>query len=206
MTGLSDIQAGSLGRGASEALVPTESEEISPESLDSSHAGHTLVHMFVLGLDPGLTRTGFGVVQDTRKGPRAARVGVLSTDPKLPMPQRLAELADDLDALIAEVAPDVVALERVFVKKNFTNAMSVARASGVAMVCAARAGVALHEYTPSEVKLAVAGDGNADKSQVGALVARRLHLAEVPKPADAADALGVALCHLQQARFGAAAS
>jgi crossover junction endodeoxyribonuclease RuvC len=162
--------------------------------------------MFVLGLDPGLTRTGFGVIRQTRSGPHAERVGVLRTDPAHPMPQRLAELADDLDALIADVQPDVVALERVFVRRNITSAMGVARASGVAMLCAARAGIALHEYTPSEVKLAVAGDGTADKSQVAKLVARRLSLAEAPSPADAADALGVALCHLQQARFGVAAS
>jgi len=162
--------------------------------------------MFVLGLDPGLTRTGFGVVRSSATGPVAVRVGVLATDPSRPMPQRLAELADDLDALIAEVAPDVVALERVFVRRDLTSAMAVARASGVAMVCAARAGLALHEYTPSQVKATVAGDGAADKAMVGAMVARRLGLAEVPRPADAADALAVALCHLQQGRFGAAAS
>ncbi|MEX1281406.1 MAG: crossover junction endodeoxyribonuclease RuvC [Acidimicrobiia bacterium] len=162
--------------------------------------------MFVLGLDPGLTRTGFGVVRSTRGGPVAERFGVLRTEPDRPVPARLAELADDLDELLAEVRPDVVALERVFVRRNLTNAMSVARASGVAMLCAARAGVALHEYTPSEVKATVAGDGAADKGQVARLVASRLGLDEAPRPADAADALAVALCHLAQARFGAAAS
>lgn len=162
--------------------------------------------MFVLGIDPGLTRTGFGLVHQSRSGPRAERAGVLRTDPALPMPRRLAELADDLDALLAELSPDVVALERVFVRRNLTNAMGVARASGVAMLCSARAGVALHEYTPSAVKLAVAGDGGADKSQVANLVARRLGLAEAPRPADAADALAVALCHLQQGRLGLAVS
>lgn len=162
--------------------------------------------MFVLGLDPGLTRTGFGVVRQTRSGPRAERVGVISTASDRPMPQRLAELADDLDALLADVGPDVVSLERVFVRRNLTSAMGVARASGVAMLCAARAGIALHEYTPSAVKLAVAGDGAADKGQVARLVARRLGLDAPPTPSDAADALAVALCHLQQARFGAAAS
>jgi crossover junction endodeoxyribonuclease RuvC len=162
--------------------------------------------MFVLGLDPGLTRTGFGVIRQTREGPRAMRVGVLRTDPGRPMALRLAELADDLDALVADVAPDVVALERVFIRRNITNAIGVVRASGVAMLASARAGISLHEYTPSEVKLAVAGDGTADKAQVAKLVAKRLSLAEVPTPADAADALAVALCHLQQARFGAAAS
>lgn len=162
--------------------------------------------MFVLGLDPGLTRTGFGVVRSTRRGPVAERFGVIRTDPDRPVPARLAELADDLDELLAEIRPDVVALERVFVRRNLTNAMSVARASGVAMLGAARAGIALHEYTPSEVKATVAGDGAADKGQVARLVASRLGLDEAPRPADAADALAVALCHLAQARFGAAAS
>lgn len=162
--------------------------------------------MFVLGIDPGLTRTGFGVVQLRRSGPVAIRAGVLRTQPGRPTAERLAELADDLSHLIAEMAPDAVSIERVFIRRDLTNAMSVARASGVAMLCAARAGVAVHEYTPSQVKATVAGDGGADKAQVAAMVVRRLRLAEAPKPADAADALAIALCHLQQSRIGSAAS
>ena len=106
---------------------------------------------------------------------------MIRTEPDRPVPARLAELADDLDELLAEVRPDVVALERVFVRRNLTNAMSVARASGVAMLGAARAGIALHEYTPSEVKATVAGDGTADKGQVARLVASQLGLDEPPR-------------------------
>ena len=155
-------------------------------------------HMFVLGIDPGLTRTGYGVLQVGKGRPKVIAGGVIRTDSQVPMPDRLAELHRDLTSLIAEQAPAVIALERVFIKKNFTNAMSVARASGVAMLAAAEAGIPVREYTPTAVKLAVAGDGNADKDQVAALVVRRLGLSEAPKPADVADALAVALCHSQQ--------
>lgn len=162
--------------------------------------------MFVLGIDPGLTRTGFGLIELRRSGPVAIRAGVLRTEPGRPTAERLAELADDLDRLVVEVSPDAISMERVFIRRDLTNAMSVARASGVAMLCAARAGVSVHEYTPSQVKATVAGHGGADKAQVTSMVVRRLRLAESPRPADAADALAIALCHLQQSRIGMAVS
>jgi crossover junction endodeoxyribonuclease RuvC len=115
------------------------------------------------------------------------------------MASRLRELYDDLEGVVAQFAPEEVAIEEVFVNRNLQTATSVARASGVAMLAAARAGLAVFEYTPSAVKMAVAGYGDATKDQVQVMVARRLGLAGAPSPADAADALAVALCHLQSA-------
>ncbi|MGI8755563.1 MAG: crossover junction endodeoxyribonuclease RuvC [Acidimicrobiales bacterium] len=155
--------------------------------------------MFVLGIDPGLSRCGYGAVRSTPAGPRAQAVGVIRTDPAEPLPQRLAELQRELRALIAELAPDVVAVERVFFQVNVRTAMSVGQASGLAMAEAVAAGCEVAQYSPNEVKLAVAGDGAADKAAVGTMVARLLGLAGVPRPADAADAAALALCHLAHA-------
>ncbi len=125
--------------------------------------------------------------------------GVIRTDPALPMSERLAELYADLQALISEHRPDEVAIERVFVNRNLQTAEGVGRASGVVLLAAARAGLAVHEYTPSAVKKAIVGVGTASKQQVQDLVARRLGLQTAPAPADAADALAIAMCHLQSA-------
>jgi crossover junction endodeoxyribonuclease RuvC len=152
--------------------------------------------MFVLGIDPGLTTTGYGLVT---AGPRAVVAGVVGTNPKAPVAQRLLELYRDLTGLVAEHRPTVVAIEQVFSNRNLQTVANVGRASGVAMLVAAQAGLRVHEYTPSSVKRAVAGYGNAPKDQVQKMVAQRLGLAELPRPADAADALAVALCHLQGA-------
>lgn len=155
--------------------------------------------MFVLGIDPGLSRTGYGVVEATGTTIRAVAAGVISTAPGDTVASRLRELYDDLEGVVAQFAPEEVAIEEVFVNRNLQTATSVARASGVAMLAAARAGLAVFEYTPSAVKMAVAGYGDATKDQVQVMVARRLGLAGAPSPADAADALAVALCHLQSA-------
>lgn len=166
-----------------------------------SRAGSNLVvHMFVLGIDPGLTRTGYGLV--LRGHPhRPVAVGVVRTSPDAPMAQRLAELHADLCALIAEHRPDVMAVEQVFTNRNLQTALSVSRASGMALLAAAQAGIPVTEYTPTAVKAAVTGDGGADKRMVADMVVRRLGLGERPRPADAADALAVALCHLQSMRM-----
>lgn len=156
--------------------------------------------MFVLGIDPGLTRTGYGLVRRGR-GLEAVSAGVIRTDPDLPMADRLVELERDLVAVIAEYRPDTVAIERVFTNRNRQTAIAVGRASGVAMLVAARAGLQVHEYSPNEVKLAVAGDGAAGKRAVATMVARRLGLGDVAGPADVADALAIALCHVQQIRL-----
>ena len=155
--------------------------------------------MFVLGIDPGLSRTGYGVVAADGTSVRAVAAGVISTTPGDPVAVRLRELHDDLASLIAEYHPEEVAIEEIFVNKNLQTVTSVGRASGVAMLAAASAGLGVFEYTPSAVKMGVAGYGDATKGQVQEMVARRLGLDRAPSPADAADALAVALCHIQSA-------
>lgn len=155
--------------------------------------------MFVLGIDPGLSRCGYGAVRATPSGPRAEAIGVIRTEPSLPLPARLAELQSELRALIAELEPNVVAVERVFFQVNVRTAMSVGQASGLAMAEAFSAGCEVAQYSPNEVKLAVAGDGAANKEQVQQMVQRLLSLKSAPRPADAADAAALALCHLAHA-------
>ncbi len=152
--------------------------------------------MFVLGIDPGLTTTGYGLIGE---GPRMVLAGVIRTDPAAPTPERLLELHRDLLGILAEHRPVVMAIEQVFSNRNLQTVASVGRASGVALLAAAQCGVAAFEYTPSSVKRAVAGYGSATKEQVQRMVAARLHLAQPPTPPDAADALAVAICHLQSA-------
>lgn len=159
----------------------------------------TVVHVFVLGIDPGLSRCGYGAVRRTASGPKAEAIGVIRTDPADELPSRLHELQVELRSLIEELRPDVVAVERVFFQTNVRTAMSVGQASGIAMVEAVAAGSAVVQYTPNEVKLAVAGHGAADKVQVQQMVQRLLGLAAPPRPADAADAAALALCHLAYA-------
>jgi crossover junction endodeoxyribonuclease RuvC len=128
---------------------------------------------------------------------RAVAAGVVRTNRDLPTAERLVELAADLRDLVAEYRPATAAIEQVFVNRNTATAMAVGRASGVAILVLAEAGVAVGEYTPSGVKMALTGSGSADKQQMQRVVAMRLGLPEPPRPADAADALAVALCHLQ---------
>jgi len=154
--------------------------------------------MFVLGIDPGLSVTGYGLVEGTHP-PRGILAGVIRTDTDLTVPQRLAELYSGLGQVIADAAPDVIAMETVFTNRNLQTAMSVGRASGIALLVAAEAGLDVHEYVPTAIKAAVTGDGSANKSQVQQIVARLLGLSEAPKPADASDALAIALCHLRAA-------
>jgi crossover junction endodeoxyribonuclease RuvC len=152
--------------------------------------------MFVLGIDPGLSRCGYGCVERRPAGMHVVAMGVLTTPPEQPLPQRLARLHDDLAALIAETKPDVVAVERVFFQVNARTAMSVGQASGLALALASRAGAEVVEYTSNEVKQAVAGWGGAPKEQVQRMVRTLLGLAANPRPPDVADALALALCHL----------
>ena len=154
-------------------------------------------HMFVLGIDPGLTTTGYGVIEASGGSMRVAAVGVIRTDRHASVADRLVELHTDLGAVIAEYGPDEAAMEEVFVNRNLHTATSVARASGVALYTLASAGLRVREYSPTAVKMALTGYGAADKAQVGKVVAMRLGLPAVPSPADAADALAVAMCHLQ---------
>jgi crossover junction endodeoxyribonuclease RuvC len=165
-------------------------------------AGATAV---VLGIDPGVSRCGYGAVAAEGSRLSALACGVIRTPPSDPLPERLSALFAELEGLVAELRPVAVAVERVFFQTNVRTAMSVGQASGLAMVVAARAGVPVAQYTPNEVKQAVAGYGAAGKAQVQAMVARLLHLSEPPSPPDAADALALAICHLSAGRFRAAA-
>ena len=152
--------------------------------------------MRVLGIDPGLTRCGVGVVDvEPNRTARLVDVVVLRSPTDLPIEQRLARIADGLEAIVEEHRPQAVALERVFARSDVSTIMGTAQISGVAMLIAARWALPVALHTPSEVKAAITGYGRADKAQVGAMVARILGLDAVPKPADAADALALAICH-----------
>lgn len=159
----------------------------------------TFVQVFVLGIDPGLSRCGYGAVRSQRNRHEPVAIGVIRTDPQLALPERLVHLQAELRDLIAELRPDVVAVERIFFQSNVRTAMSVGQASGLAMTEAVVAGCEVVQYSPNEVKLAVAGDGSADKVQVQQMVQRLLRLSAPPRPADAADAAALALCHLAHA-------
>jgi crossover junction endodeoxyribonuclease RuvC len=150
----------------------------------------------VLGIDPGVTRCGYGAVGRDAGRVRAVACGVIRTPASSPLPDRLVSLADELADLIAQLRPAAIAVERVLFQVNVRTAMAVGQASGLALAAAARAGVPVVQYSPNEVKLAVTGDGRADKAAVQSMVTRLLALREVPKPADAADALALACCHL----------
>ena len=165
--------------------------------------------MRVLGIDPGLTRCGMGVVEGTVGRPLSlVDVNVLRTSADVPVAQRLVTIEKGVDAWLDEFAPDAVAVERVFARSDVSTVMGTAHASGIAMVCAARRGLPIALHTPSEVKAAVSGNGRATKQQVGAMVTRILRLDAMPKPADAADALSLAITHIwrggAQARIDAA--
>jgi len=160
----------------------------------------------VLGIDPGVSRCGYGAVLAEGSGLSAVACGVIRTPPGDPLPERLCALFAELEELVSELRPVAVAVERVFFQNNVRTAMSVGQASGLALTVAARSGVPVAQYTPNEVKQAVAGYGAAGKAQVQAMVARLLHLPEVPKPPDAADALALAICHLSAGPFREAAA
>ncbi len=167
--------------------------------------------MRVLGVDPGLTRCGVGVVEGSIGRPLAlVDVGVVRTAADLPVAERLLAIERGIEEVLVRTRPDAVAVERVFSQLNLRTVMGTAQASGVAMLVAARHGVPVALHTPSEVKAAVTGHGRADKQQVGAMVARLLRLDAVPKPADAADSLALAICHVwrgaAQHRLAAAAA
>ncbi|KQV24973.1 MULTISPECIES: crossover junction endodeoxyribonuclease RuvC [unclassified Microcella] len=150
----------------------------------------------VLGVDPGLTRCGIGVVDiDPTRRATLVHVSVVRTEPAMPLEQRVLAIAEGVAALIDEHRPDVVALERVFAQHNVRTVMGTAQASGVVLHAAAARGLAVALHTPSEVKAAVTGHGAADKKQVTAMVQRILRLDAPPAPADAADALALAICH-----------
>lgn len=177
-------------------------------AVDGSHGSATtddhrttIEPVFVLGIDPGLSRCGYCVLRVADPGlpgrtpPRAVALGVLRTDPALTVPERLAELLADVRGLLDEHPPVAVAVERVLFQVNVRTAMSVGQASGVVMAEAAGRGIEVAQYSPNQVKDAVAGHGDADKQQVQRMVQMLLDLPALPEPPDAADAAAVALTH-----------
>ncbi|HEY4017205.1 MAG TPA: crossover junction endodeoxyribonuclease RuvC [Pseudonocardiaceae bacterium] len=156
--------------------------------------------MRVLGVDPGLTRCGLGVVDGgSGRSVRCVAVGVVRTPAEAELAQRLLQVADEVERWFDRYKPDVVAIERVFSQHNVRTAMGTAQTGGVVALLAARRDLPVMFHTPSEVKAAVTGSGRADKAQVTTMVTRLLNLAEAPKPADAADALAIAICHVWRA-------
>jgi len=154
------------------------------------------VSLRVLGIDPGLTRCGVGVVDvSSTRAATLVHYGVIRTPPDMALEQRLLIIGQQLGELLDEHAPHAVALERVFAQHNLRTVMGTAQASGVALHAAAARGLTVGLHTPSEVKAAVTGYGAAEKAQVGLMVAKILGLDDVPQPADAADALALAICH-----------
>lgn len=167
--------------------------------------------MRVLGVDPGLTRCGVAVVDGSPGRMLAARyIGVIRTSPMQEISTRLFELETALVALVSEHEPEVIAIERVFSQQNVRSAMGTAQAAAVALVIAGRHGIPIALHTPTEVKAAVTGSGRADKAQVASMITRVLGLRQAPRPADAADAVAIAICQVwrgsAQRRIAAALS
>ena len=149
--------------------------------------------MIVLGIDPGVATIGFGVVRAERQKNTLVQYGVITTPPGIPLSSRLLQISDDMEELIRTFHPDEMAVEELFFTKNITTGIAVAH--GVILLSAERLGVPVFEYTPMQVKQAVAGYGGADKRQVMLMTQRLLNMKQVPRPDDAADALALAICH-----------
>ncbi|MCI0518642.1 MAG: crossover junction endodeoxyribonuclease RuvC [Chloroflexi bacterium] len=158
--------------------------------------------MLALGIDPGTAITGYGLVRERLDGGlEMVAYGVIQTPAGLEMPIRLLELHQKLKEIILLHRPESGAVEKLFFQRNVRTAIAVGQARGVALLGLAEAGVSVSEYTPLEVKQAVAGYGGADKHQVQQMVKALLELEEIPQPDDAADALAIAICHLHSARI-----
>lgn len=152
--------------------------------------------MRVLGIDPGLTRCGIGVVESLPgKKLRVVDFGIIRTESAAPLQERLMSLDEALSEWIKRISPDAIAVERVFSQLNVRTAMATGQAAGVALLLAAKSGVPIALHTPTEVKAAVTGSGRADKAQVAKMVVKILGLDEAPKPVDTTDALALAICH-----------
>lgn len=160
--------------------------------------------MLIIGIDPGTATTGYGLITETADGSLLpVDFGVITTPPDLCMPERLSLLYHRLQEILLLHRPDSGAVEKLFFHSNVTTAISVGQARGVVLLALAEAGITLAEYTPLEVKQAVVGYGGADKNQVQQMVRALLGLEKIPKPDDAADALAIAICHLNSARYQA---
>lgn len=159
--------------------------------------------MVILGIDPGYAILGYGVIKKDASGLAAVDYGVIETSTQMPFPERLEKLYLGMRQLIGMYAPEEIAFEELFFARNVTTALQVGAGRGVAVLAAQQSGVPLYEYTPMQIKLAVTGNGHADKKQVQQMVKILLSLKAVPRPDDAADALGAAICHANTNRFAA---
>ena len=157
--------------------------------------------MIILGIDPGLATTGFGVIAHDKNHFQVIQYGVIRTPSQTPLPDRLVKIQEGIQTLIEKYHPECAAIEELFFNTNAKSAFLVGQARGVAVVTAAAAGLPVYEYTPLQVKQGVAGYGRADKQQVQQMVKTLLHLKEIPKPDDAADALAIAICHAHTGHF-----
>lgn len=151
--------------------------------------------MRILGIDPGIATIGFGLVEAERGQVKMITYGAITTPAGLPLSRRLYQISQDMEELIGTLKPDVISVEELFFNTNITTGIAVAHGRGVILCAAEKSGIPLFEYTPSQVKLAITGYGKAEKRQVMDMTRRLLHLKAVPRPDDAADALGLALCH-----------
>ena len=151
--------------------------------------------MIILGIDPGVATIGFGVIRSERGNNTLLRYGVITTPPGIPLSSRLLQIDRDMEELIHTFQPDEMAVEELFFSKNITTGIAVAHGRGVILLAAERLGVSIFEYTPMQVKQAVAGYGGADKRQVMLMTQRLLNMKQIPRPDDAADALAIAICH-----------
>lgn len=151
--------------------------------------------MVILGIDPGFATVGFGLVSSERGQVTLIRCGAITTPAGQPLPRRLCRIAEDLEQLIGQFRPEVMAVEELFFHTNVTTGIGVAQARGVILMTAEKLGLPIFEYTPSQVKQAVVGYGKAQKLQVMEMTKRLLLMSALPRPDDAADALAVALCH-----------
>ena len=151
--------------------------------------------MRILGIDPGVATIGFGLIEADRAKVQLLRYGVITTPAGLPLSRRLYQISCDMEELIGQLKPDVISIEELFFNTNITTGIAVAHGRGVILLEAERAGIPAFEYTPMQVKQAVAGYGGADKKQVMLMTQRLLKMKEIPRPDDAADALAIAICH-----------
>ena len=155
--------------------------------------------MVILGIDPGVATIGFGVINAERQKNTLIQYGTITTPAGIPLASRLLQISNDMEELIHLFQPDEMAIEELFFSTNITTGISVAHGRGVILLAAEKLGVPIFEYTPIQVKQAVAGYGKADKKQVMQMTQRLLHLAKLPRPDDAADALAIAFCHSRTA-------
>ena len=155
--------------------------------------------MRILGIDPGIAIVGFGLIEAERGQTKLLNYGAITTPAGLPLARRLVQIEQDMEALIAQLKPDAIAVEELFFSNNITTGIAVAHGRGIILCTAEKSGVPLYEYTPMQVKQAVVGYGLAEKRQVMDMVKRLLKLKAVPRPDDAADALAIAICHARSA-------